>query len=98
MAVQYRAYLLGPPVRSGDSIAYFFEELLSRWKGRGIRDFVVISVAGPVVYKQEWVKTTTAASACRRASMQGCDLWSPDFRSSDLNLDTGLSVIVQDGK
>ena len=95
MAVQYRAYLLGPPVRSGDSIAYFFEEFLSRWIVK-IRNFEVISVAGLVVYKQDWVKPTTAASAIRRASMRGCDLWSLEFRSSDLNLDTGLSVIVQD--
>ena len=98
MAVQHRAYLLGPPVSSAREINRLVELLLSRWTGKEIRNFLVISVDGPVLYKSDWVKTTTAAAAGRRPSMQGCDLWSLQFSSSDLHLDTGLSLSVQDAK
>ena len=96
MAVKHRAYLLGPPVSSAGEINRLAKVLLSRWTGKEIRNFEVISVDGPVLYKSHWVKTTTAAAARRRPSMQGCDLWSLQFSSSDLHLDTGLSLIVQD--
>ena len=53
MVRQYRAYVVGPPVGAGVGMNHVFEKLLTVWQAGVLRDFKLLNVAGPVVYKQE---------------------------------------------
>ena len=96
MPQQYTALLLGPPVDSPEAILHLLEWLLSRWTGKDGLNIEQVCVVGPVPYKTQWMKPITATNSLRRQSSQECNLWRLRFSSDVLQLDLGLSLLVQD--
>ena len=96
MSQRYTALLLGPPVDSPEAILHLLEWLLSRWTGKDGLNFEQVCLVGPVPYKTQWMKPTTASNSLRRQSSQECNLWRLRFSSDVLQLDLGLSLLVQD--
>ncbi len=75
----------------------FWPRLLARWADTDLRNFEILQVHGPIVYRQEWGKEITEHNASLRPTLTACDLWCVEFKCDDFSFPAGLTVLVLDG-